>query len=801
MKSSAGLSFAATLLSTGAGLVPRRAGWWALLRGGFAVGLAAAGLLAGGPAGALGFGQPSVQSVLGEPLKAQVLVTGLAPAEQASLQVRLASPEIHRSAGLVFDEVLSSTRATLVRQTDGASVVLLMSQRPVGNVYVDVILEARWAAGQRLLGYTLLVSPEGAPPPAPLVSALASDARDASVSPAQTDVTAGLAGSHVVRFGETLTALAQQYRPEGVSLDQMLVALYRANPQAFMGENMNRLKAGAVLNLPGAATARAEPPVPARALIEAHSADFGAYRQRLAGKVRDAATEPSSSRQASGQVQARVRDRKADDAAAAADQLKLSQGGVKAASSPEVDLSRRAEAREAAMREAELARNVQALKQLQQMAGASTVVAGSQAPASSAAPALEAASVPVAGPTLAAKPAVAASIAAAASAASATLDHAETPAGWLERVLGSVYTVSTAAALVLLMALWGGYRLWRGRRGAEEDLPAQQEEQAGQVPELEPVLQDDQARFADELAELERLDPLAAADVHLGNGDDARAVAVLRAAIGREPDLVGLRVKLLDVLAVQRDSMSFEEQALQVRDMTGGKGPTWDRVSALGRELDPFNVTYGGKEVDLTGFEQPEGPGEPAFDAQGMPIEREERDLKGFGDGDAPEMPTLDPVPAPAPAPELDLSGFGDGQEEARPDTLDFGPSEAAEAPVEPEYESVEVESFSVELGEPMERESRELDLGTASDHERTAVEAPPPVDLGDQPDPFDVGDATRRAAPPNADPTLDRKLSLAKEFLEIGDLEGARDLLDEVYSQATGKLKDSARALLDTLE
>ncbi|MFM7847874.1 MAG: FimV/HubP family polar landmark protein [Rubrivivax sp.] len=742
-----------------------------------------------------------MQSVLGEPLKAQVLVTGLAPAEQASLQVRLASPEIHRSAGLVFDEVLSSTRATLVRQTDGASVVLLMSQRPVGNVYVDVILEARWAAGQRLLGYTLLVSPEGAPPPAPLVSALASDARDASVSPAQTDVTAGLAGSHVVRFGETLTALAQQYRPEGVSLDQMLVALYRANPQAFMGGNMNRLKAGAVLNLPGAATARAEPPVPARALIEAHSADFGAYRQRLAGKVRDAATEPSSSRQASGQVQARVRDRKADDAAAAADQLKLSQGGVKAASSPEVDLSRRAEAREAAMREAELARNVQALKQLQQMAGASTVVAGSQAPASSAAPALEAASVPVAGPTLAAKPAAAASIAAAASAASAALDHADTPAGWLERVLGSVYTVSTAAALVLLMALWGGYRLWRGRRDAEEESPAQQEEQAGPMPELEPVLQDDQARFADELAELERLDPLAAADVHLGNGDDARAVAVLRAAIGREPDLVGLRVKLLDVLAVQRDSMSFEEQALQVRDMTGGKGPTWDRVSALGRELDPFNVTYGGKEVDLTGFEQPEGPGEPAFDAQGMPIEREERDLEGFGDGDAPGMPALDPVPAPAPAPELDLSGFGDGQEEARPDNLDFGPSEAAEAPVEPEYEDVKPESFSIELGEPIERETPELDLGTASDYERTAVEAPPPVDLGDQPAPFDVGDATRRAAPPNADPTLDRKMSLAKEFLEIGDLEGARDLLDEVYSQATGKLKDSARLLLDTLE
>jgi pilus assembly protein FimV len=60
------------------------------------------------------------------------------------------------------------------------------------------------------------------------------------------------------------------------------------------------------------------------------------------------------------------------------------------------------------------------------------------------------------------------------------------------------------------------------------------------------------------------------------------------------------------------------------------------------------------------------------------------------------------------------------------------------------------------------------------------------------------------RAPPPpplDLNHPLERKLALAKEFLEIGDLEGARDLLDEVYAQATGPLKDSASLLLDTLE
>jgi pilus assembly protein FimV len=264
------------------------------------------------------------------------------------------------------------------------------------------------------MGYTLLVSPEGTPPP-PL--AQVSPVIGSGAAPAGS-VGAGFAAEpvrtsdHVVKYGETLSELAQQYRPNDVSLDQMLVALYQANPQAFMGENMNRLKSGAVLKLPGAEATRAVPPVPARELIEAHSADFGAYRSRLASQVRDAAaSETAASRQARGQVQARVQDRK-DGAALTPDQLKLSQGGVKAASSPEAAVSREAAAREAAQREAELARNVQALKQLQQMAGASSVAAGGQ-PA-------DAASVPGAGPTVAVQvPAAASTVAAASAAASA----------------------------------------------------------------------------------------------------------------------------------------------------------------------------------------------------------------------------------------------------------------------------------------------------------------------------------------------------------------------------------------------
>ena len=239
----------------------RRASWglsWPLLaRAAVTGGLVAACLLGPEAASALGFGRLSVQSSQGEPLKAQIQVTSLTPAEQASLQLRVASPQVHRSAGLAFDEVLSTMRAALVRQADGSFAVQLTSDRPASNIYIDLILEARWAAGQRLMGYTLLVSPEGTPPPPAQVNAVVGTAEPAkSVATPSAVAPEG----HLVRSGETLSELAQQYRPEGVSLDQMLVALFRANPQAFMGENMNRLKTGAVLALPGAERVKAEPP-------------------------------------------------------------------------------------------------------------------------------------------------------------------------------------------------------------------------------------------------------------------------------------------------------------------------------------------------------------------------------------------------------------------------------------------------------------------------------------------------------------------------------------------------------------
>ena len=102
----------------------------------------------------------------------------------------------------------------------------------------------------------------------------------------------------------------------------MLVGLYRSNPDAFIDRNMNLLKAGSVLQVPNsdalAGVTRAE----AKQVIQAQSADFSAYRQRLAG-VAPTLKQEENERQSKGRVQAAVEDRK-PVASAAPDKLTLS---------------------------------------------------------------------------------------------------------------------------------------------------------------------------------------------------------------------------------------------------------------------------------------------------------------------------------------------------------------------------------------------------------------------------------------------------------------------------------------------
>ncbi|MBQ0958792.1 LysM peptidoglycan-binding domain-containing protein, partial [Ideonella sp. 4Y11] len=346
---------------------------------------------------ALGLGRLSVRSALGEPLRAEIDISSITPEEADTLKAVLASPESFRSAGVEMNPALQGVQVTLVRGADGRPVLRMAGDRAVSEPFLDVILDLSWASGRLQRSYTLLIDPPIKPAPAPApqtapvmsnapaqapvarpvrpqpapsaepvapTAASAPAARPPAPTPPSTPAApAAPAQGYRVKSGDTLSSIANANARPGVSLDQMLVALYRGNPDAFIGSNMNRLKAGVVLDV-AEAQARAGdiPAAEARRVFQAQSADFAAFRQRLAGAapVVKSAEPP---RQAQGKVEAAVKDRKTDGAPTP-DQLKLSKGGLKAASAPEAKISKDTERKAAEARMSELTRNVEELKRL-----------------------------------------------------------------------------------------------------------------------------------------------------------------------------------------------------------------------------------------------------------------------------------------------------------------------------------------------------------------------------------------------------------------------------------------------------
>jgi pilus assembly protein FimV len=634
---------------------------------------------------------------------------------------------------------------------------------------------------------------------------------------------------------------------------------------------MNRLKAGSVLTVPSAEEAGKLTPQAAREVIQAQSADFGAYRQRLASGAAPAAGAPA--RQAAGKVTAQVEDKK-QAAATTPDRLQLSQGGVKAGA-PEAKASKEAEKKDSSARLAELARNVDDLKKLQGAASAAKPtpavpaaaapakppVAASPAPAPAPlpTPAPTPAPAPVSPPALAPMPAptvtaaapvpplvasapapipapapVAASAPAQPAAPKAAAPAAAAEPSFLDSITENSLLLPGAGVLVALLGGLGLYRL-RGRL----------RKPAGETSFLESRLQPDSffgasggqridtregasstnansSSMSYSLSQLDAIgdvDPVAEADVYLAYGRDLQAEEILKEAMRSNPERMAIRSKLLEVYAKRRDAKGFELLASQMFNLTRGEGEDWVKAQELGRSIDPDNELY-----------QPGGAPEEVRGAGGQIIE--------------PLGASTVPYTAPAPAPvfepaadatldgldlDLDLAGSPTSTESTQPlttgvdyradDTLSF------EAPGEEEPKTVPVNrpSSAPLASEPTTIALRPsapppvddgLDFDLASLPEPTFDVSPPPapkmstgetsiLDFGDfgveTPAPAPSGDGGGEVDLGGDNP-LARKLELAEEFRQIGDLEGARDLLEEVVSKADGTLKSKAQGMLDQL-
>jgi len=626
-------------------------------------------------ANALALGSIVVRSALGEPLRAEIDIAEITPEELASLKANVASPDAFRAAGLEYSPALGGVQVSLQQRANGRPFLLVTSSRPVNDPFIDLILETQWSSGRIVRDYTMLFDPprQAAPAtaqvaplppvaaaPAPRPTPRPAPAAAATTPPAQAEApraapspAPAIAGDDrkvTVQRGDSAGKIAAAHKPPTVSLDQMLVALLQANPDAFVRGNVNRLKAGAVLQMPTEEQASQVSAGEANRTIVAQSRDFNEFRRRLAEGLPTTQVAPSG-RQASGKVQTEVQDKA--PAPPSPDRLTLSKGAVQGKTAAEDRIARERQAQDTATRLAELNKNIADLNKLQSStapatpgpAGATasapkpagpavTAQAPAAAPPPAAAPAstpasaqATAAAAPASAP-LAAAPAMPASAPAAAAsapaavaatgAASAPPMPAKPPAplatrpaappameepSVLDELLENPLLLAVLGGAIAALLGLGAYKLRQRKKSPQVDSSF-----------LESRLQPDSFFGASggqridtaeggatgssmvyspsQLDAAGDVDPVAEADVYLAYGRDLQAEEILKEALRVTPQRVAIHSKLLEIYAKRRDAKAFEVAATEAYALTHGEGLEWEHICELGRELDPGNALY-----------------------------------------------------------------------------------------------------------------------------------------------------------------------------------------------------------------
>ena len=830
---------------------------------------------------AIGLGGINVLSALGQPLEAEVELVSVGKAEKASLVARLASPDTYKGAGLEYPYG-NKFKLKIESRANGEPYVRISSAQPVNDPFVSMLVELNWASGRLLREYTFLLDPPdyvaerpepmqvqtvapavqtaapeiAASPAAPVAAspvesqpvgqqaerpvskpAPAKPAKPAKPTIAETSVASG--DITVVR-GDTLGRIARQYKPADVSLERMLVALYRANAEQFDAKNMNRIRTGKILRLPDQSELMDVSQSDAVKEIRAQTADWNAYRQKLAAAA-PAASQPQEAQQAAtGKIASSVADKAPVASESAKEVLKLSRGeapgdqatGGAAAGKPmtaedrknaeqEDAIAREKNLKEEQARAALLEQNLKDMERLAQLKSEAAALAA-QPPASAAS---EVKPAPVAKPKPKPQPVVVPQ-------PSLTDQILEEP----------LYLVGGAAILLGLGGL--GFMMKRRKQAAAT---GEKGEGTGETtgshltvpPEPSPDTGDFTATTGDHpetAPQQDEVDPISEADLFLNFGRDAQAEEILKEALLNTPNNHQIHLKLLGIYANRKDANSFSSIARQLRD--SGDEEAWQQAAAMGRKLEPGNPMYGSAgSIEDTGSATMRTtvmnamPGSGLGGAAAQQVSAPDVDFD-LGEPETTSVLTDDDTAAAgAEAMDFDVTSTNPSLE--APSAMDFDvtsthPSipafgEEKEAGL-PNLDDLvfDVTSSSQPSMQEAEREEPEEPAKAAADEDAgmeftldfpvgdAVAEKPAPAaqdagaDFADISLNLDDIGAPGAAAP---EPAKDEhwhevatKLDLAKAYQEMGDVTGAREILDEVMREGDEGQRETAQSMLDQL-
>lgn len=851
---------------------------------------------------ALGLGQLKSDTRIGQPFSARIPITGASAGVIQGLHVELASPEAYKSANLSVPDYLYSLKFNVEQGSNGAY-IKVSSDKPVKLPFLNLLINARWNSGQVTRQYTVLLNPpvfvsgeksqqpveapsspsqkqqpvsskapapqpapeqqqpaEGqqakpAPHPTPQPVQQTQQTQQTQTSPASSPSTpaypkeqetpSGAPSSYTVQHGDTLWGLSRRMRPSGsVSVNRMMIAVYRANPHAFRG-NINRLKSGAVLQMPSQSQIAQITAEEATRIVARQNNEWQGGQVAANGKAPakagngSAAGETAESQSAGGQVASESQSGASEQPVPAAT------AGRVVLTTPEVTASNSVAAAPGSAvsgtsSSAAMAGAVSGTSAVAAGAGAASAEASSQRPAGSAEQAgtgasaggpLKVQSNAMAGLAGAGKAGNTAGTSAGAEAATTATAKNSQPAAQQQAKnaannANSVNSVSTAGseeteggsglmywikqpsgwivigAVVLLLA---ALLLVIAKRRKSNSGSVGQAEVAGQGPsesddgsdagpeasgnikagiphETESGIANVAAKAessghedGDELGiatyiggpslDVNKVDAIDEADLHVGFGDYNKAAEVLRAAIDRDPSRAELRKKLLDVLFAAGDAAGFANEAAVYRDQVDAAA--WEEAAVMGRQLLPeeplFASGQGSAEVAVA--EETQGAA-PAGDYLDIDLDRLSPDTESQSDQSEFER-TMD-----------ELSTFIETYVPASSETpvsLQLPPEEN-EVAEKPKADS----QADVPDDEPLEFTLDEDDLPAPREND---------LDLA-----FEEGDES------GDENLVDTKLDLARAYIDMGDGDSARSVLEEVIDEGDETQSGEAKRLLETL-
>jgi len=631
------------------------------------LGLIAAWVLSGA-ACAVGMGGINVTTSMGEPLKAEIELVAVSKADKNKLSARLASPDVFKGAGLDYPATLPKLKFEIESRANGEPYIKLTSTQAVNEPFVSLLVELTWSSGQLLHEYTFLLDPPGFKPEQPkavevqplepsVVSAGESKAgtvkedsmpmratapmdekvfAKAGVAPVKKSAESGnvSSGTIKVKRGDTLSKIVRETKSSDVSLERMMVAMYRANEDAFDGNNMNRLKTGKILRVPEEGDLNKLPQEEAVKEIHVQAADWHAYRMKLAAASGSVA-EQAPKQEASGKISTTVAEKTPAAKESAKEVVRLSKGeapGDKAAAggnaqamqdklhAMEEDATARSKAlKDSNERIALLEKNIKAMQHLIELKGqpvppAQPVPSKAEVPVPSKAaePETKVEIKPEVKPEAASSavqtvtPASAALPASAVRPAQPVVPMVETPQpSFLDEILEEpLYLGGGAVALLGL----GGFGFMLARRRSKNKEAAGSAGTYIAAPIAPSADTGDFTRTATAApikpTEPEDVDPITEADLFLNFGRDVQAEEILKDALKKSPGNQQIRLKLLSIYANRKDAKAFSGIARQVQD--SGDAAAWAQAAEMGRKLEPGNPTYGGSDSPVVAAPQEE---------------------------------------------------------------------------------------------------------------------------------------------------------------------------------------------------